>query len=110
LLNVPEWTATFKVDYAKDLGDQILGFARADYDLTGRSHGAFSPTDPDYLRPSYGVLNATVGIRQGPLEFSFFAKNLLDNSQIIQRPSLLFFPEAYTLRPLTAGVLVKVKF
>jgi hypothetical protein len=35
---------------------------------------------------------------------------MLDSTKVIQIPSLLFTPEAYTLRPLTAGVLIKAKF
>jgi hypothetical protein len=38
------------------------------------------------------------------------AKNLLDETRIIQRPALLFEPEAYTLQPLTIGLNVKTRF
>jgi cytidine deaminase len=35
---------------------------------------------------------------------------LLDDTKIIQRPALLFEPEAYTLRPLTVGLIIKSQF
>jgi hypothetical protein len=88
----------------------MVGFVRADYDWTGRSHGSFSPTDPDYSRPVYAVLNASIGLTKGAYEVSLYAKNLLDESKAIQHPSILFLPEAYTLRPLTVGVLAKAQF
>jgi hypothetical protein len=56
------------------------------------------------------VLNASVGVSFRKIEISVFAKNLLDDRKIIQRPALLFEPEAYTVRPLTGGLYVKTKF
>jgi hypothetical protein len=58
----------------------------------------------------YSVLNASVGVALHSYEISVFAKNLLDDRKIIQRPALLFEPEAYTVRPLTAGLNVKLRF
>jgi iron complex outermembrane receptor protein len=110
ILNVPEWMASFRVGYTHPVTDDIDVFARADYDFTGPSHGEFVTTAPDYEQPEYSVLNASLGVRRNGYEISVFAKNLLDNTKIIQIPSLLFTPEAYTLRPLTVGVLLKAKF
>jgi hypothetical protein len=35
---------------------------------------------------------------------------LFDGTKIIQRPALLFEPEAYALRPLTVGLIIKSQF
>jgi len=110
VLNVPEWMAAFRAEYTHPVSDDIKGFVRADYDFTGPSFGAFSASAPDYEQPEYSVMNASFGVNYKQYEISVFAKNLLNSSKIIQIPSLLFTPEAYTLRPLTAGVLVKAKF
>ena len=110
ILNVPEWMATFRVDYSRRLADDLKGFVRADYDWTGPSNGAFSPTNPDYSRPVYSVLNGSLGVNLHGYEISLFAKNLLDDKKIIQRPSLLFEPEAYTVRPFTAGLAIRTQF
>jgi outer membrane receptor protein involved in Fe transport len=110
VLNVPEWMAAFKVDYIRPISDKVDFFVRADYDFTGPSFGEFTPSDPDYRQPEYSVMNGSFGITRGAYEISIFAKNLLDSKKIIQVPSLLFTPEAYTLRPLTAGVLIKARF
>ena len=90
-------------------GPTRTAFARTDYDLVGESHGAFSLTDPAYDQPGYEVLNGSVGINRGGLMVSLYVKNLLDNSKIITRPSINFNEEAYTLRPLTAGVYATMK-
>lgn len=110
VLNVPEWMAAFTVDYNHPLTDKIRFFLRADYDFTGPSYGEFTQSSPDYRQPEYSVLNGSIGITRSAYELSIFAKNLLDSRKIIQIPSLLFTPEAYTLRPLTAGVMLKAKF
>lgn len=110
ILNVPEWMATLRGEYSHQLVQDVKGFFRADYDWTGPSNGAFSPADPDYSRPSYSVMNASVGIAFGSFEISLFGKNIFDDTKIIQRPSLLFVEEGYTVRPLTAGVGVRMKF
>jgi iron complex outermembrane recepter protein len=110
ILNVPEWMATFRVEYSHPFADDLKGFVRSDYDWTGPSNGAFDPTNPDYSRPVYSILNASIGVNLHGYEISLFAKNLLDDKKVIQRPSLLFEPEAYTVRPLTAGLGIKTQF
>jgi len=110
ILNVPEWMATLRAEYSRPINDDLRGFVRADYDWTGPSNGAFTPSNPDYSRPSYSVLNASVGVNLRGFEISVFAKNLLDDRKIIQRPAILFEPEAYTVRPFTAGLNVKTQF
>jgi iron complex outermembrane recepter protein len=102
--------ASLRFDYSRPFADDLRGFVRVDYDWTGPSNGAFSPTNPDYSRPVYSVLNASVGVNLHGYEISVFAKNLLDDRKIIQRPALLSEPEAYTLRPFTMGLNVKTRF
>ncbi len=111
ILNVPEWMASLRIDYSRPFTNALVGFARADWDLTGPSHGEFNPADVDYEQPEYFVVNASFGVKiNARYEASVFAKNLLDNDKAIQIPALQFLKEYYTLRPVTVGVLVKAKF
>lgn len=110
VLFVPEWMASFRAQYNRDLTSDISGFVRADYNFTGPSHGSFKHTAPGYSQPEYSVMNASIGASHGRYEVSIFAKNLLNNSQKIQVPVLQALAEAYTLRPLTAGARLKAKF
>jgi iron complex outermembrane recepter protein len=107
LLNVPKSMASFRFEYDHPATDNGSVFVRADYDITGSSYGALVAADPGYKQPAYSVMNGSLGFDYKDYEFSIFAKNLLNSSKVIQIPSLLFVPEAYTLRPLTIGVLFK---
>ena len=110
LLGTPLWTAAFGAEYTHPVRDGMEGFIRADWEWTGPSRGAFSNTDPDYGRPVYNVLNASVGADFGSMVVTLYAKNLLDQNKTIQRPSLLSVSEGYTVRPLTIGVTLSKDF
>lgn len=107
LLNVPKSMASFRFEYDHPATDNGSVFVRADYEFTGSSYGSLVASDPGYKQPAYSVVNGSIGFDYKDYEFSIFAKNLLNSSKVIQIPSLLFVPEAYTLRPLTIGVLFK---
>jgi outer membrane receptor protein involved in Fe transport len=110
VLNSPAVSLTFKADYNWDIRDDITAFIRSDYDIVGHSHGSFKTTDSNFEDPAYGVLNASVGLDFGSLQVSLFAKNLLGNDTIIQRPQINTVIEGYTVRPLTAGINVAKQF
>ena len=105
ILNVPEYTATVGADYDTDLTDTMQGFVRADYAYTGQSHAYYNSSSvTNHFSPAYGILNLSMGFTQKKFSFSLYAKNLLDNKQIIQYPSVNTVQEGYTVRPLTVGI------
>ncbi len=110
LLFVPDWTASFSTDYTFPLNDAFNGFVRLDYEWTGRERGSFSPADPDFAIPQYGVLNGSIGAKTDTMEFSLYAKNAANNQQVIQHPVINTVFEGYTLRPVTVGVTATKKF
>ena len=110
LTGVPDWTASFSFDYTLPLDGDNAFFARADYSLTGPSHGAFAITDPVYSRPAYGDVDASVGLIWRHVQWQLYGKNLADNQKVIQHPNLLSVSEGYTLRPLTVGLSASAKF
>ncbi len=111
VLFVPQWSAAAILDYTHDITPRVLGFLRADYDWTGPSNGSFQQTDPNFQDPAYSVLNMSIGAElRGGWTASLYARNLLDNKIIIQRPVINSVTEAYTLRPLTIGLNVTKKF
>jgi outer membrane receptor protein involved in Fe transport len=107
---VPEWNATGSVEYAHALSDSISGFIRSNWNWVGPSHGSLSATDPDYERPVYDVLGASVGFNLGNIEVALFGTNLTDDRKIIQRPNLQLVNRGYTLQPLTLGLSVSTRF
>ncbi len=110
VLNTPNWMATLRVQYNHPFNDEVTGFINADWDEVGHSHGTFDNTNPDYLRPNYGLLNASIGLDLDQYTVSIYAKNLADQQKAIQHPSILFTSEAYRVRPQTVGINVKGRF
>jgi outer membrane receptor protein involved in Fe transport len=110
ILGTPKWTTTATVDYRHPVSESLIGFARADYDYTGTSYGSFQSSDPGYIQPSYAVLNSSFGLDTGSFEIFIYAKNLLNNQSIIQRPNVADLSEGYTVRPLTIGLNVSKQF
>jgi outer membrane receptor protein involved in Fe transport len=83
---------------------------QVDYDWTGRSNGSYQIGNPDYYNPSYGVMNLSIGLEADRYEVALYAKNLLDNKEIIQSPEINTVVEGYTVRPMTIGMTAKYKF
>ncbi len=107
LLFTPSWTAAFNASYNWSVTDEMNAFVRTDYDWTGNSHGDFLNTAVDYSDPQYGVLNGTLGVEFGGYEISIYGKNLTENTKVIKHPEIALVTEAYTLQPLTIGLLVQ---
>jgi outer membrane receptor protein involved in Fe transport len=110
LIGVPDWTASFGADYTLPINDDDAFFARADLSLTGPSHGAFNNADPDYSRPSYSDIDASLGLIWHKVQWQLYGKNLTNNQKVIQHPNLLSVSQGYTLRPLTVGLSASAKF
>jgi outer membrane receptor protein involved in Fe transport len=110
ILFVPDWAMNVSVGYDFPFMDGYDGFVRMDYEYTGPSRGSFSPTDPNYNDPAFGVLNGSVGLKMDEMEVSLYAKNLLNDQTIIQRPVINSVTEGYTLRPVTVGVVARRSF
>jgi len=110
LLGTPENTFSVGFDYDHAITDRIDGFASVNWSHTGESYGSYSTTSKDYRRPSYDLVDASVGVDVADVQLSLFAKNLLNEDTIIQKPSVLFVTQGLALRPRTVGLNVKAKF
>lgn len=110
ILNTPEWTLTLHSDYVHPLGGDNDLFVRGSYAWTGPSFGSFIAEDPDHQRPTFATLDASIGVDLGSLRLSLYGRNILNETKIIQRPSLLFLQEGYLLRPRTVGLMATKRF
>ena len=110
LLGVPENTASIGLDYNRPLTDRVDGFASVNWSHTGDSYGAYATTSKDYRRPSYDLVDASLGVDIDKVEVSLFAKSLLNQDTVIQKPSVLFITQGLVLRPRTVGLNVRAKF
>jgi outer membrane receptor protein involved in Fe transport len=129
----PRFNIDFNARQEFVLSDALTGFASFDLPWIGPSHGVPIAGNPDYERPSYFTLDATLGLDYGRWEFTLFGKNLTNDKTIIQRPDIqgsgvdlpgtgvpfynfdyrgtpLANTEGFTLRPLTIGMNAAVKF
>jgi iron complex outermembrane recepter protein len=110
LIDVPYDNYTANAEYVYPITDSLnLGF-HVDYDFTGKSNGSFLRDQSSFYNPAYDTVNASIGLESDRYEFTLFAKNLFDNTQIIQRPELNTVIEAFALRPLTVGLGFKYLF
>ncbi len=106
----PEWSLSLDADYEHELTGELSGFIRGNWQFTGKSHGTFVQSNPDYLRPAYDLAGGSVGVSTARWEVALFAKNLFDTNKIIQRPSDNYAPEGYTPTPRTVGIEANARF
>jgi outer membrane receptor protein involved in Fe transport len=139
---VPDFNLTSDVKYTYRVNDRVSGFFDIAPNWVGESHGDViagnlntqacvqfgncEPANPDYKRPSYVTLDASMGVDFGRWEITLFGRNLTNNNKIIQRPDIqgsaspeyefdyLGVPtrnlQGFTLRPLTVGMNASLKF
>lgn len=107
---VPNISADVSARYSAPVNASLTAFAMANWNYVGHSHGTVGVTDPDYVRPSYAVTGLNAGVNYGDWEFAVFAKNVLNNDVIIQRPNLQTVNRGYTVTPRIIGVSGLVSF
>jgi iron complex outermembrane receptor protein len=110
LPGAPTWNADASVEYDLHFTDAVKGFTTADWNWVGSSHGAVLKTDPDYNRPTYSLLGLNAGVDYETWEIAVFAKNVLNDQKIIQRPNLQSVNRGYTLTPRTIGLSASFRF
>ncbi|MDR3511378.1 MAG: TonB-dependent receptor [Caulobacteraceae bacterium] len=104
VIGVPEYSVSSALEYSRPVDDRFEGYARADFQLVGPSQGAITHSDPDFHRPAYQVLGASIGLKDARMDVSLFATNLLDEAKIIQRPNVALITFGLRVPPRTIGV------
>ncbi|GGF08348.1 TonB-dependent receptor [Aliidongia dinghuensis] len=110
VLGTPDWTVGVNGEYRHAVTDALEGYLRADYNLNGKSSGTFNKSDPDHYRPVYGIANASFGVDAGSWQLEVFAKNLLNETKVIQRIYFSASDSQVTPRPLTVGLALSKQF
>ena len=80
---IPRESAQFDADYHFPIGNNMTGFAHADYRYVGNSWSTNnSNTNPDtgrvvpLIRPAYRIADLRAGVRYEKTEYALFVKNL----------------------------------
>jgi outer membrane receptor protein involved in Fe transport len=110
LLHVPNHSYTGYVDFEPELSSTLTALAHFDASVIGKSHGSFAVTNPDYNRPGYTVVNASLGLRVEDIEITLYAQNLFNENKIIQRPSVFGVRQGLIVRPRTIGINGRFRF
>lgn len=112
LPGVPKFAYSTNLDVAQPLNDNLEVYGRADWNY--RSSFNAASTLSAYGRiPSYGLLNARLGIRtsDGQIDLAFWARNLLDKKYYLGRNASTFgLLTATAGDPRTAGATIRVKW
>ncbi len=118
LINTPKWTAALGAQYDFMVGDNMDGYARLDYQFSGRYKGSPDVGVSGYeaeLRdgPASRFVSTRAGITRGPWEFTAFIENLLNNQTLLNRhhdmPGEGMFRNV-TYRPRTFGANLAYRF
>jgi outer membrane receptor protein involved in Fe transport len=104
LQGVPQWSAALTGEYRFYDEGTVGGFVRGAARWVGASRGSFQSTNPDYDRPSYMTVDASIGANKDAWEFSLFVKNVFNDQTLLQKPYVQFLTEAYRQRPRTIGI------
>lgn len=110
LIAAPDYNFSADFDFHHPITPTIGGYFHLDVDRVGSSYGAFNTSDPDYERPGYNTVDLNIGAETGRYDLSIFARNLLNDDTIIQRPQMLFVDQGITVRPRTIGLSLRAKF
>jgi len=109
LIGVPKYNGAINAEY-RFLGRGTTSpFVRAAMRWVGPSRGSYDPGNPDYSRPGYHIVDASIGLDVDSWQVSLYAKNLLNDQTVIQRPFVQFLTEALRPRPRTIGLFVSRK-
>ena len=109
LIGVPKYNGAINAEY-RFLGRGATSpFVRAAMRWVGPSRGSYDPANPDYSRPGYHIVDASIGFDMDSWQVSLYAKNLLNDQTVIQRPFVQFLTEALRPRPRTIGLFVSRK-
>ncbi len=109
----PKPSVSASGEYRFPVAPGANGFAWAAYQHVGRRTTDFSSL-PSRYRPMdwYDVVDARVGARHGPLEVSFYAKNLTDSGGVLRAlASTPFDAEGeHRITPRTLGLTARYTY
>ncbi len=106
---VPKYSMHLGGEYRFPMGS-VDSVMRLNGQWTGSSHGTLNRDDTDYLRPGYFTADASLALSFEKFDVNFFVKNLTNNHQVLQQPTVQYVSQAFYLRPRTIGATISGSF
>ena len=113
LADVPEWKYAVSGEYTFAFGDSRSGYVRADWHYVDATPIGVTTRDE---RPSYDILNASVGLQSGPWDVSVYVENVGNTAAVLalRQDSVSGIPGVFdtrvNARPRTTGILLRMRF
>jgi outer membrane receptor protein involved in Fe transport len=119
---VPDWTVSANLEYARHITAEWTGFARADYSYVGPSYSANNATVNAqtglaelFRRAGYDIVDLRGGVRAPRYELAVFVKNLTDvhanlADAILIGATVPGQPRIEINQPRTIGAEVRFRF
>lgn len=108
----PSWSGSLAVDYRMPVWRQWVGDLGATGRFDGSRHSGFesSVEIPDYVLPSYSLLDLRVGLESDRTDLSLYVDNVT-NERAELGATTAFGPTEITVqRPRTIGALLTIRF
>jgi outer membrane receptor protein involved in Fe transport len=108
----PQWSGSLAADYRVPIRGEWAGDFGATYRYDGSRHSGFESSleIPDYVLPSYSLLDLRAGLESDRIDLTLYADNIT-NDRAELGATTAFGPTEITIeRPRTIGAMVTVRF
>jgi len=108
----PEWSGSLSADYRRSIWGQWVGDLGATGRYDGSRHSGFesSVQIPDYVLPSYSLLDLRAGLESDRTDFTLYVDNVTNEHAQLAATTAFGPTEVTIARTRTVGALVTVRF
>ena len=108
----PKFSGSLSAQYQVALNTEWNGYASATERLVGSRHSAFASSTafPDYILPSYNLLDLHAGAKHGIYTIDLFVKNVTDQRAQLAAQTGQGLAEITVARPRTIGIALTANY
>jgi outer membrane receptor protein involved in Fe transport len=108
----PKWSGSLSLDYRAPVSGKWQAVAGATAKFVGSRHSALrsSVLNPDYILPSYSLLDLRAGLESDKVDIGLFVRNLTDKRAQLSATTSAGINEIVVQRPRTIGASVTFRY
>ena len=108
----PKWTGSLSAEYRTPITDSVTGYLSGALRYSDSRNAVFTSSTiaPNYVMPSYGLLDIHVGADRGNYTFDLFAKNISNERAQLAANTFFDLAEVTVARPRTIGIAFTAKY